>query len=144
LLDLDMPWPTLAQLEKNILTSFPAMVTLVWTAHHRDAYHTSMMDAGVAGVLPKTETAEGLISAIRQAISGNSLFTHEQFTRGNHWRQKAGVKWAALTSRERQVLRLLTLEGCDNKCIAKTLGITAKTAAYHVTNILKKTGCEIT
>jgi DNA-binding NarL/FixJ family response regulator len=135
LLDLVMPGPTPAQLEKSIRANFPATITLVLTAHDRDAYLASMMDAGATGFLSKTETR--LISAIHSAANGDNLFTEEQFARANHWQQKAGEKWKDLTNRERQILHLL-VEGCDNKCIAEALGITVKTAAYHVTNILKK------
>lgn len=138
LLDLVMPGPTPAQLEKWVRTNFPETVTLVLTAHDRDAYLTSMMDAGVSGFLSKTETGERLIAAIRRATSGTSLFTEEQFQRASRWREVAGEKWSDLTNRERQVLHLLIEEGCDNKCIAEKLGIMIKTAAYHVTNILKK------
>jgi DNA-binding NarL/FixJ family response regulator len=42
-----------------------------------------------------------------------------------------------LTARERQVLELLA-QGCTNRRIAKTLFITEKTVAVHVTHILAK------
>lgn len=138
LLDLIMPELTPAKLEKWVRTHFPETVTLVLTAHDRDVYLTSMMDAGAAGFLSKTETGDRLISAIRRAMSGANLYTEEQFARSNRWRQEASKKWESLTNREQQVLSLLTAAGCDNKCIAETLGINVKTAAYHVTNILKK------
>ncbi|HJS19448.1 MAG TPA: response regulator transcription factor [Anaerolineales bacterium] len=138
LLDLVMPGLTPAKLEKWVRTHCPETITLVLTAHNRDAYLASMMDAGAAGFLSKTETGERLISAVRQAISGDNLYTAEQFARSNRWRLEACEKWENLTNREQQILCLLTAEGCDNKCIAETLGITVKTAAYHVTNILKK------
>lgn len=137
LLDLVMPGPTPAQLEKWVRTNFPKTITLVLTVHDRDAYLASMMDAGVSGFLSKTETGERLISAIRRATSGTSLFTEEQFERALRWKQMAGEKWENLTARERQTLRLI-VDGCDNKCVAETLGIAIKTAAYHVTNVLKK------
>ena len=136
LLDLVMPGPSPAQLEKWVRTNFPEVITLVLTAHNRDAYLASMMDAGAAGFLSKTETAEKLITAIRRAISGTSLFTEEQFERALRWRDTAGKKWENLTNREREVLRLLS-EGSDNKQLAQELDITVKTASFHVSNILK-------
>lgn len=137
LLDLVMPGPTPAQLEKWVRTNFPETITLVLTAHDRDAYLAGMMDAGVSGFLSKTETGERLISAIRRALSGASLFTEEQFERVLRWKQTAGEKWETLTDRECEIIRLLA-EGYDNKKIAQKLDITPKTAAFHVTNILKK------
>lgn len=137
LLDLVMPGPTPTQLEKWVRTNFPEIITLVLTAHDRDAYLASMMDAGASGFLSKIETGERLISAIRRAASGASLFTEEQFERALRWKQAAGKKWQTLTEREREIIRLLA-EGYDNKELAKKLDIAPKTAAFHITNILKK------
>lgn len=137
LLDLVMPGPTPAQLEKWVRANFPETITLVLTAHDRDAYLASMMDAGASGFLSKTETGERIVSAIRRAASGASLFTEEQFERALRWKQAAGGKWQILTEREREIIRLLA-EGYDNKEIAQKLNVAPKTAAFHITNILKK------
>ena len=139
LLDLVMSGPTPAELEKWVRTNFPETVTLVLTAHDRDVYLTTMMDAGAAGYLSKTETGESLILAIRRAASGSSLYTEEQFQRAMHWRQEAGGKLKDLTRRELQILQLIS-EGKDNKQISLTLEIATKTTAYHITNILSKLG----
>lgn len=139
LLDLVMPGPTPAQLEKWVRTNFPETITLVLTAQNCDAYLTIMMDAGVAGFLLKTETGERLIYAIRRAAEGFSLFTEKQLQRALHWRQEAGERLKDLTNREHQILHLIS-EGKDNKQIALNLSITTKTAAYHVTNLLGKLG----
>lgn len=45
-----------------------------------------------------------------------------------------------LAPRERQVLPLI-LEGLQNKEIAARLGISPRTAKFHVSNILAKAGC---
>ncbi len=137
LLDLVILGPAPAHIENWIRTSFPETITLVLTASDRDADLATMMDAGIKGFLSKTETGETLISAIRQAISGNNLFTEEQFVRANRWRQEIGRKLDSLTKRERQVIDLI-VEGYDNKSIAQKLGVTIRTVGYHVTNILKK------
>jgi DNA-binding NarL/FixJ family response regulator len=137
LLDLIMPGPTPAQLEKWVRIHFPETITLVLTAHDRDAYLASMMDAGVAGFLSKTETGERLISAIRRAASGTHLFTEEQFDRAARWRREAGRRWESLTNREKQILKLI-VQGIDNKEIATRLNVTVKTASYHASNILRK------
>jgi DNA-binding NarL/FixJ family response regulator len=137
LLDLVMPGPTPAELEKWVRTNIPETITLVLTAHNHDEYLTTMMDAGAAGFLSKTEGGEQLISAIRRAASGSSLFTEEQFERARCWRQEAGDRLKELTNRERQILYLIS-EGKDNKQIALKLEISAKTAAFHITNILTK------
>ena len=70
LLDLVMPGPTPAQLEKWVRTNYPEIATLVLTAHDRDAYLAGMMDAGATGFLAKTEAGERIISAIRRVAGG--------------------------------------------------------------------------
>ncbi len=141
LLDLKMPGLSPAELEKWVRKNYPETVTLVLTAHDRDAYLASMMEAGAAGYMAKGESAERLIGAIRRAAQGEILFDIEQFTRARQWHEAVSEKWSRLTARERQVLKLIA-EGMDNKAIAKTLKITSKTAAFHVTHILEKLGVD--
>ena len=137
LLELIMPGLTPRQLEKWVREIYPETITLVLTAHDRDAYLVAMMDAGAAGFLSKTETGERITSAIRRAMSGENLFTKEQFDRATRWRREAGEKWANLTNREKQILKLV-VQGMDNKEIAKALDVRIKTTSYHISSILKK------
>ena len=60
--------------------------------------------------------------------------------RGGHGRGPgAASPFAALTDREREVLRLLA-RGMSNREIGAELFITTKTASVHVSNILGKLG----
>jgi len=137
LLDLKMPGPHPAEIEKWVRTNYPNTVTLVLTAHDRDSYLTKMIDAGAAGLIDKSESGERLLGAIRRAAGGEILFDRGQLDRARHWREATGEKWESLTNREREILRLL-VQGFDNAHIAKVLTVTSKTVAYHVTNILEK------
>jgi DNA-binding NarL/FixJ family response regulator len=137
LLDLKMPGPPAAEIEKWVRTNYPDTVTLVLTAHDRDSYLTRMIDAGAAGLLDKSESGERLIGAIYRAASGEFIFDNNQLNRARQWRLSAGEKWESLTNRERETLRLL-VNGFDNARIAEVMSVTSKTVAYHVTNILEK------
>lgn len=137
LLDLQMPDTHPAEIERWVRAHAPETITLVLTAHDRDAYLADMMEAGVAGFLAKSEPDEGLIAAIRRAAGGEILFDDAQLARVRCWRKVAGEKWESLTERERQVLQYLT-QGLSNKAIAEKLCVTSKTVAYHITNILSK------
>ena len=53
LLDLKMPGPPPAEIEKWVRSHCPETTTLVLTAHDRSAYLAEMMEAGVAGFLTK-------------------------------------------------------------------------------------------
>lgn len=141
LLDLKMPETSPVEIENWVRENYPGTVTLAFTAHHRVAYLVDMMDAGIAGYLDKNEPADDLITAIRRAARGELLFTAEQFDRARKWRHEAGEKWAKLTEREREILSLIN-QGHSNKTIAKELGITPKTVAYHISTILDRLNVE--
>ncbi len=137
ILDLKMPGLSSAKLEKWVRSNFPNIITLVLTAHDRDAYLSQMLDAGVSGYMNKDTHGEQLIAAIRHAASGEMLFSSEQIRRARQWRQQEGLKWQRLTPRERQILECLA-NGLDNAGISSHLSISQKTVAFHITNILKK------
>lgn len=141
LLDLKMPGMSAAELERWVREHYPETITLVLTAHDRDAYLASMIEAGAAGYISKGESAEALIGAIRRAAQGEILFDVEQFARARRWRETVSEKWASLTDREREVIKLVA-DGLDNKAIAKTLHITSRTAAFHITHIMEKLGVD--
>jgi NarL family two-component system response regulator LiaR len=137
LLDLIMPHLSPAELEKWVWKNYPNTITLVLTAHDRDAYLSNMMDAGVAGCLDKNIRPRQLIASIRHAARGDFLFDKSQLDRAKKWRKEVGQKWDSLSDREREVLQMLT-EGVDNKTIAASLGVTANTVEKHLANIYKK------
>lgn len=139
LLDLKMPGPHPAEIEKWVRTNYPDTVTLVLTAHDRDSYLSRMIDAGASGLLDKGESGERLVGAIRRAALGEVLFDSSQLSRARQWRQSAGIKWESLTGREREILRLM-VKGFDNVSIGKILIVTPKTVAYHITHIFAKLG----
>jgi len=139
LLDLDMPNHQPAEIEKWVRENYPGIVTLVLTAHDRDAYLAGMMEAGAAGYLDKKLRGNDLLAAIRRAAGGAVLFDDEQLQRAQRWRQKVSRKWDSLSTREREVLQLLT-EGGDNQKISRALGISINTVEKHLRNIYEKLG----
>lgn len=139
LLDLLMPGPRPSDIEKWIQDNYPHTLTIVLTAHDKDCYLSRMIDAGVVGFLSKEEPPERILRAIRRVCQGENLITTGQQTRANHWREEIYTHWRLLTRREREVMQFL-VQGLDNATIAHILGITEKTAAYHVANILNKLG----
>jgi DNA-binding NarL/FixJ family response regulator len=139
LLDLIMPNLSPAELERWVRTNYPETITLVLTAHDRDAYLSNMLEAGVAGYLDKKLRAGQLIAAIRRAACGESIFDKEQLARARRWREEVSRRWDSLTHRERHVLQMLT-EGCSNKAISESIGISVHTVEKHLQHIYKKLG----
>jgi DNA-binding NarL/FixJ family response regulator len=137
LLDLKMPGPPPAEIEKWVRSHCPETTTLVLTAHDRSAYLAEMMEAGVAGFLTKDSPSDRLIEAIRRAAGGNVLFTIEQIERVRRWRSEIGSKLESLTKREWEVLMLVKC-GRTNYQIADELRITETTVRFHLRNIYEK------
>ncbi len=139
LLDLIMPNLSPTALEKWVRENHPETVTIVLTAHNRDAYLANMMEAGISGYLDKKLRAGQLIASIRRAARGEVLFDKKQIERAAQWHRQVREKWESLTKREQDVLMMLT-EGADNKTIAQALKVTASTVEKHITNLYKKLG----
>jgi DNA-binding NarL/FixJ family response regulator len=87
LLDLKMPGPHPADIERRIRTHHPDTITLVLTAHDRDVYLADMIAAGVKGYFQKSLHGEALIKAIHRAVEGENLITDEQEERVKKWRE---------------------------------------------------------
>jgi DNA-binding NarL/FixJ family response regulator len=139
LLDLVMPGLQPYEVEKWVRVNYPETVTLVLTAHDRDAYLAKTIEAGVVGYLTKDEVSLGLVQAIRRAARGEILVTGEQLARAVRWRKEVGGRWESLTGREREVLQLL-VQGLGNEAVAETLCVKTKTVECHVTEVLHKLG----
>lgn len=101
---------------------------------------------GVDGLVSKEQTAEVLISAIRQVAEGDMWFDRRLM--GDTIKQLVNEKksmpekmysynCAVLTEREREVL-LLICQGMKNKVIADNLFITETTVRHHLTSIFEK------
>jgi DNA-binding CsgD family transcriptional regulator len=74
-----------------------------------------------------------------QQMSPAQALGQAEKTRRSTKSGKVGSDAAALTTREREIARLLA-QGLSNKAIAKTLVIAQRTAETHVANILAKLG----
>lgn len=134
-----MPNLSPAELEKWVRENYPETITLVLTAHDRDAYLADMMEAGAAGYLDKKLKANNLLTAIRRAARGEFLYDKEQKERAHRWREDVSRKWESLSHREREMLQLLT-EGKDNRSIALSSRISINTVEKHLKNIYSKLG----
>lgn len=139
LLDLIMPGFSPSAFEKWARENYPETVTLVLTAHDRDAYLADMMQAGVAGYLDKNTQEDRLIDAIRRAAYGETLFDKKQKHRVERWRISIEEKWNALSPREKEILRQLA-EGLNNRSISSNLSISLKTVEKHLERIYRKLG----
>jgi two-component system response regulator DegU len=137
ILDLIMPGPRPSEIEKWVRENYPETITLILTAHDRDAYLAQMMDAGAAGYLSKNESGERLVSAIWRVVKGANIFDEQQLARARRWKNEIEIRLKSLTQREREILGLVA-EGRENKEIALTFRVTPRTIEKHLANIYEK------
>lgn len=138
-LDVNMPGLDPVAATRSLKKHRPTLNILVLTAYDDDAYVTGLLSAGATGYLLKEEALDTLVAAVRAVARGDSWLS--QRVAGRLARKAITPSQAApagpLTSREREVLRLLAL-GLSNDGIADRLYIAKRTVQNHVSNIYSK------
>jgi DNA-binding NarL/FixJ family response regulator len=143
---LDMSMPELNGLEaaRQIKRALPQTEILIFTGFDRDELIPAFFEAGVKGLILKSETASQLEEAIRCLGQHKSFFTNKvaealfskfQNRSGNKPRPKRPPH--ELSAREGEIIQLLA-EGKSNKEVAAALGISLRTAETHRATIMQK------
>ncbi|WP_411699283.1 response regulator [Conyzicola sp.] len=120
---------------------------LVVTTFDLDDYVFGALEAGAAGFLLKGADESTLVDAIRSVAAGEGTLDQKitrrvlfEFAgRRSAPERTAGTVVETLTSRERDILRLLS-EGLSNQEMAQRLFIEPSTVKYHVAGLLAKIG----
>ncbi len=106
-----------------------------------------LLRIGVKGMLTYAEVPTQLVRALHTVANGGywvprsllSHFVEETLSSTRRTRPLMAASTRSLSRREKQVLDLL-LQNLSNKEIAKELHISARTAKFHVSNLLAKHG----
>ena len=150
LLDLELPGMGGVEALPELAKASPTTRVIVFTAYDTEERVIGALRAGAKGYLLKGATSEEIAQAIRTVHAGGSHLSPrvaatvvaelrgERAGSGSPARTRVA---AALTTRERQVLRLVA-DGRTNKEIARELSITERTAKFHVTSLLNKLGAD--
>lgn len=116
---------------------------IVFTAYDTDERILAAVRAGAKGYLLKGAPREEVFRAVRVAHAGGSLLAPIVASKLMRQIGRApgdrGHAPDALTPRERATLSLLA-RGLQNKEIAHELGVTERTAKFHVGAVLRKLG----
>jgi DNA-binding NarL/FixJ family response regulator len=143
LLDLELPDGNGADLLPVLLADHPALAVLIFTAYSDDERLRTALRAGAKGYLLKGAGAERIARAIRIVHSGGLFLEPDAAAtvlgQSGATRRTAATNAEELTDREREVLRLV-VAGLPNKQIAATLGITERTAKFHLSSLMRKLG----
>lgn len=141
-LDLTMPGRDGLDVLGDARLAKPDLRIIVLTMHAGREYVMRAMQEGANGYLLKDSAVQDLVSAVRSVVAGGSYFSPAiqqqmaEVLRGGA-RDPQGV--AALTDRERDVLRLL-VRGLSSKEIGASLDISTRTVETHRANLMRKLG----
>jgi DNA-binding NarL/FixJ family response regulator len=145
LMDIRMPEVDGIEATRQIVASGSAARILVLTTFDVDEYVYAAIRAGASGFLLKDVRPTDLVDAIRLVASGNALLGPtvterllERFADGGG-NSEAVDAVAALTAREREILRLLA-GGLSNAELAELLVVGETTVKTHVSSVLRKLG----
>ena len=142
IIDVEMPGMGGIEATRRLLRDHPSCVVLVLTMYGEEEFIFAALRAGARGYLVKGAQGEDVLRTIRGVTRGDAVFGQavadrllQALTGGEH--ASRSQPFPELTHREREVLELLA-DGRSNAVIGRNLGLTPKTVANHVSNILTK------
>ena len=154
LMDVRMPKLDGLKATRKVKQEFPKIIVLILTMHENPDYLLEALRAGAAGYVLKDAPREEVVTAVCQALGGESPLDPELAARllrrlADEEKERVEVPRSArgrrgwllhvepLTPREEEVLQLMKL-GHTNRQIARELVISPGTAKNHVEHIIQK------
>ena len=143
LLDIGMPILNGLDAGKQLKALLPAVKLVYLTMITDPDVALEAFDRGASGFLPKTCAADEVVSAVREALRGNTFLSPDLKEKVSSLRryQEKTLGGNRLTDRQREVLQLLA-EGKLMKEVADILDVSAKTVAFHKYRIMEVLGAK--
>jgi DNA-binding NarL/FixJ family response regulator len=142
LLDLHMPGSDGVPWISGLRASCPAVPLIVVSAEESPATVRALIDCGVAGFIPKSDSAAVVLQAVRLVLSGGT-YAPLRFLAGSGAASTGSTAndspGHGLTARQLEVLALLA-QGRPNKSIARELGLSEGTVKVHLLAIFRALG----
>lgn len=139
LADLRLPGISGMALIARVLTQYPTVLPLAYTLHEDAETVVAALNSGARGYLLKSESPDGIVRAIRDAVEGHCPIslpvTRHLFAAFQ--RQRAANAVEPLSVREATLFRWVA-SGSSYKEISTHLGISENTVHTHVRNIHRK------
>jgi DNA-binding NarL/FixJ family response regulator len=125
----DFPFRRIVQFRRR----FPSSRVVLWSRSVSSDVAVKAMDAGVAGVLGKTQPPSDVVQCLRWVSEGEIWYDRDSAAKF------LALKGLPLSEREREVLTLVS-NGMSNGTIAATLGITENSVRTCISRLMEKAG----
>jgi len=148
LLDLQLPDRDGIEVLKELREHFPAISVVMLSAFNDRDNVVRALDNGALGFIPKTDSREVLLGALRLVLAGGIYIPPEILASGatgiaapdkSAATKRPSPAELGLTERQVDVLALM-MEGKSNKLICRALDLAEPTVKNHVSAILKALG----
>jgi two-component system invasion response regulator UvrY len=140
-LDIALPGISGIEILRRIIARRPDACVLMFSMYHDGIYASRAIDAGARGFLSKASAPDLLVEAVRSVAAGGRYLSPDVEMAMNKQSSAANELADALSTRELEVLRMLT-QGYGIEEIGERLGLSPKTAANHQSSIKQKLGAE--
>jgi DNA-binding NarL/FixJ family response regulator len=139
-MDLVMPGLSGEAAVREFARRHPDLPVIVLSSSESASDVRRVLNAGASGYIPKSATAQTVVSALQLVLSGNiyvpPLLVTAAARAADHGAHDGPRTLAQLTDRQVDVLKYLR-DGLSNKEISANLGIAEKTVKVHIAAIFK-------
>lgn len=136
LLDLQMPGMQGLMSVQAVMHDFPSLPVAILSASDSRQVMEALLAAGAAGFIPKSSSAQVMLSALKLILAGGVYLPAQLLDPGQGAAGAAAAKGGPLTPRQLDVLRLLC-EGKSNKLICRELDLGEGTVKAHIAAIFR-------
>jgi DNA-binding NarL/FixJ family response regulator len=142
LLDISMPGSNGIDWIRSLRRAHPALPLLVMSANEDPRTVRALIDLGIAGFIPKSDSSAVILQAVRLVLAGGTyaplrLLANDAMPTAVSLRAGHTVPTVAgLTGRQQEVLALLA-RGLPNKLIARELRLSESTVKVHLLAIYR-------
>ncbi|MCO6173920.1 response regulator transcription factor [Flavobacterium sp. NRK F10] len=144
LIDLKMPLLNGVEATKRIHSKFPEIKIIALTSYETKPFVLNMIQEGASSYLVKNTSPKEVVKTINEVIAKGFYYNdmvmeiiYEGISSGNK-KVKCSIEEDYLTSREKEVLKLICMQHNTNE-IAEKLFISPRTVDGHRNNLLLKT-----
>jgi DNA-binding NarL/FixJ family response regulator len=139
LLDFRLPDGTGAEATAALRQVRPEAKVIFLTREDTDAARFAAVQSGASAFIHKSRAAAEVVTAIRDVARARTLITPRTIATLLAKRRSIDTQLETLTTREKEVLRLMA-EGLSSRSVAAKLGISYTTVRTHIRSLGSKLG----